>query len=131
MDGATTSEGDSGNNFFVEPAQIGHPRAEATAFLLSELNPDRNIQAVVRDPVAWINACAGNPVGPERQCLKQAKLGTFLSGAPSKEMLIILTSTCQSVASCCRCQALRRHVSHENPLNVRSRLWPDWIPTNR
>ncbi|XXQ29703.1 NEDD8-activating enzyme E1 regulatory subunit [Plasmodiophora brassicae] len=74
VDGATTSEGDSGNNFFVEPAQIGHPRAEATAFLLSELNPDRNIQAVVRDPVAWINACAGNPVGPERQCLKQAKL---------------------------------------------------------
>jgi len=40
VDGATVSEADLGNNFFVRPEDVGRPRAAATAELLKELNPD-------------------------------------------------------------------------------------------
>ena len=45
VDGATTSERDLGNNFFLTRASLGKPRASETAKLLGELNDE--VQAIV------------------------------------------------------------------------------------
>lgn len=51
LDGNMICAEDLGNNFFVRPADLGRPRAEAVTELLLEMNPEDCVgTAVVADP---------------------------------------------------------------------------------
>mmetsp|Transcript_10739 Transcript_10739/g.28169 ORF Transcript_10739/g.28169 Transcript_10739/m.28169 type:complete len:539 (-) Transcript_10739:46-1662(-) len=50
VDGEKTSERDLGQNFFVTKSRLGEPRAEVTADLLAELNPDVARDAICERP---------------------------------------------------------------------------------
>jgi len=50
VDAAAVEACDLGNNFFVEEAFLGKPRAETVCELLLEMNPDVRGHAVVEDP---------------------------------------------------------------------------------
>ncbi|CAN0112177.1 unnamed protein product, partial [Phaeothamnion confervicola] len=49
LDGATVTESDLGNNFFVEADSVGRPRADVVTELLCEMNPDVKGTALVAD----------------------------------------------------------------------------------
>lgn len=50
VDAAKVEASDLGNNFFVEEAYLGKPRAETVCEFLLEMNPDVRGHAVVEDP---------------------------------------------------------------------------------
>jgi len=54
VDAAEVEACDLGNNFFVEEAYLGKPRAETVCELLIEMNPDVRGHAVVKDPLELI-----------------------------------------------------------------------------
>jgi len=54
VDGATVTAEDLGNNFFVEPSDLGEPRAQVTMKHLLELNDDVKGDCVTEDATALI-----------------------------------------------------------------------------
>ena len=54
VDGAAVTERDCANNFFVDKAHLGQPRARVALTLLLELNPDVTGECTVEDPSALI-----------------------------------------------------------------------------
>lgn len=54
MDGATVSETDMGNNFFVTMDSVGKPRAEVVVETLCEMNEDVKGHALCQDPLVFV-----------------------------------------------------------------------------